>query len=157
MALVAACADEPFLSVALKRNLQPRDESVLVADGDVAPARVDRLLSLYRPRLDDAGVLHDDPAEGVRFEFWVRQGAEVRVPAPNALTRRRFVTAEMLPATTERYGRPGEGVHTLQVEINRALYLDEGNRTPHEGFDGLKTDLAGLFETLARALKDGRL
>jgi N-formylglutamate amidohydrolase len=59
--------------------------------------------------------------------------------------------------TTERYGRPGEGVHTLQVEINRALYLDEGNRTPHEGFDGLKTDLAGLFETLARALKDGRL
>ena len=52
-ALVAACADEPFLAVALKRNLQPRDESVLIADGDVAPARTDRLLSLYRPRLDD--------------------------------------------------------------------------------------------------------
>ena len=81
-ALVAACADEPFLSVALKRNLAPRDESVLIADGDVAPARVDRLLALYRPRVDDAGVLHADPTEGVRFEFWVRQGAEVRVPAP---------------------------------------------------------------------------
>jgi N-formylglutamate amidohydrolase len=59
--------------------------------------------------------------------------------------------------TTERYGRPADGVHTLQVEINRALYLDEENRAPHEGFEGLKADLAVLFETLARALKDGRL
>jgi len=104
-ALVSACADEPFLSIALKRNQHQRDESVLIADGDVAPARTDRLLSLFRPRADGAGVLHADPADGVRFEFWVRQGAEMRVPASNALTRRRFVTAEMLPDTTERYGR----------------------------------------------------
>jgi N-formylglutamate amidohydrolase len=59
--------------------------------------------------------------------------------------------------TTERYGRPAERVHTLQVEINRALYLDEKSRAPHEGFGALKSDLAVLFETLARALKDGRL
>lgn len=26
---------------------------------------------------------------------------------------------------TEHYGRPGEGVHALQIEINRALYMDE--------------------------------
>ena len=59
--------------------------------------------------------------------------------------------------TTERYGRPGEGVHTLQVEINRALYLDEENLVRHEGFDILKSDLGVLFETLARAAQDGRL
>lgn len=27
--------------------------------------------------------------------------------------------------TTRHYGRPDEGVHTLQIEINRALYMDE--------------------------------
>ncbi len=26
---------------------------------------------------------------------------------------------------TEHYGSPGRGVHALQLEINRALYLDE--------------------------------
>ncbi|MGN6446684.1 stealth family protein [Amnibacterium sp.] len=116
-ALVAACADEPFLAVALKRNLRPRDESVLVADGDVAPARTDRLLSLYRPRVDGAGVLHADPADGVRFEFWVRQGAEVRVPAPNALTRRRFITAELHPETTERYGRTWSTMRDMFADL----------------------------------------
>ena len=28
--------------------------------------------------------------------------------------------------TTQRYGRPALGRHTLQIEINRALYMDEG-------------------------------
>ena len=104
-AFAAACADEPFVAVALRRDLSPRSETVLLADGDVAPARTDRLLALYRPRIDTAGTLHAGPENAVRFEFWVRQGAEVRVPAPNALTRRRFVTADMEPVTVERYGR----------------------------------------------------
>lgn len=116
-ALVGACADEPFLAVALKRNLQARDESVLIADGDVAPARTDRLLSLFRPRVDTAGVLHADPADGVRFEFWVRQGAEVRVPAPNALTRRRFITADLHPDTTERYGRTWSTIRDMFTDL----------------------------------------
>lgn len=116
-ALVAACVDEPFLSVALKRNLHSRDESVLIADGDVAPARTDRLLSLYRPRADGAGVLHAEPADGVRVEFWVRQGAEVRVPAANALTRRRFITAEMHPDTTERYGRTWSTIRDMFTDL----------------------------------------
>ena len=27
--------------------------------------------------------------------------------------------------TTQHYGRPAEGLHALQIEINRALYMDE--------------------------------
>jgi N-formylglutamate amidohydrolase len=27
--------------------------------------------------------------------------------------------------TKVHYGRPGEGVHALQIEINRAIYMDE--------------------------------
>jgi len=116
-ALGAACADEPFLSIALKRNLQPRDEPVLVADGDVAPERTDRLVSLLRPRVDPAGTLHASVASGVRFEFWVRQGAEVRVPAPNALTRRRFVAADMHVDTTERYGRTWSTIRDMFTDL----------------------------------------
>ena len=26
---------------------------------------------------------------------------------------------------TQTYGRPGQGVHALQIEIDRALYMDE--------------------------------
>jgi N-formylglutamate amidohydrolase len=51
--------------------------------------------------------------------------------------------------TTERYGRPDENVHALQVEINRALYLDEAAIAPTAGFDTLKTDLEALFAALA--------
>ncbi|WP_199706422.1 stealth family protein [Amnibacterium setariae] len=116
-ALVTACADEPFLAVALKRNLRARDETVLIADGDVAPSRTDRLLSVFRPRVDAAGVLHADPDAGVRFEFWVRQGAEVRVPAPNALTRRRFVNADVHPDTTERYGRTWNTIRDMFTDL----------------------------------------
>ncbi|MCH8490138.1 MAG: N-formylglutamate amidohydrolase [Oceanicaulis sp.] len=32
--------------------------------------------------------------------------------------------------TTEHYGRPARGVHAVQIEINRALYLDERSVTP---------------------------
>jgi hypothetical protein len=116
-ALVAACADEPFLGVALKRNLTPRGETVLLADGDVAPARTDRLLSLFRPRVDAGGTLHASPVNGVRFEFWVRQGAEMRVPAPNALTRRRFVLDDMQPETTERYGRAWSTIRDMFTDL----------------------------------------
>lgn len=116
-ALAAASADEPFLSVALKRDLSPRGQPVLLADGDVAPARTDRLLAMYRPRVDAAGTLHDDPAGGVRFEFWVRQGDEVRVPAPNALTRRRFVAADLHQAETWRYGREWPTIRDMFGEL----------------------------------------
>ena len=61
--------------------------------------------------------------------------------------------------TTEHYGRPSRRTHALQIEINRALYLDEAKLTPTAGFERLKADLARLTETLAtadwRALKAG--
>jgi N-formylglutamate amidohydrolase len=55
--------------------------------------------------------------------------------------------------TTEFYGRPGEGVHALQIEINRAVYLDESTLTPTEGFIRLKRDIERLGQTLAAEWK----
>lgn len=51
--------------------------------------------------------------------------------------------------TTEHYGRPDEGVEVLQIEINRALYLDEAAVAPGPGFAALKRDLERLFAVLA--------
>lgn len=48
------------------------------------------------------------------------------------------------------YGRPSEGVHVLQIEINRALYLDERRITRTAGFDRLKRNIEPLIATLSR-------
>ncbi|PHY21190.1 N-formylglutamate amidohydrolase [Caulobacter sp. BP25] len=50
--------------------------------------------------------------------------------------------------TTEHYGRPAKRTHALQIEINRALYMDEETREPTEGLVKLTADA----ETLTRAL-----
>ena len=51
--------------------------------------------------------------------------------------------------TTEHYGRPVRKVHALQVEINRALYMDERTLAPTAGYGALKADLETVFATLA--------
>jgi N-formylglutamate amidohydrolase len=51
--------------------------------------------------------------------------------------------------TTEHYGRPGRKVQALQIEINRALYFDEGAMRLTAGFATLKRDLERLFAALA--------
>jgi N-formylglutamate amidohydrolase len=51
---------------------------------------------------------------------------------------------------TEYYGRPADGAHALQVEINRGLYLKPGSLEPAAGFDRLAADLEQLFESLSR-------
>ena len=53
--------------------------------------------------------------------------------------------------TTEHYGRPGRGVHALQIEINRARYFDEQHLTLTDEFERLRGDLSRLFAALAAA------
>jgi N-formylglutamate deformylase len=47
-----------------------------------------------------------------------------------------------------RYGDPAHHRHSLQVEINRRLYMDEQTLAPHEGFEPLKRNLRSLVELL---------
>jgi N-formylglutamate amidohydrolase len=53
---------------------------------------------------------------------------------------------------TEHYGRPLRGVHALQLEINRGLYLDERALTRTTGYDRLKLDLWKLAQRLVTDL-----
>jgi N-formylglutamate amidohydrolase len=47
------------------------------------------------------------------------------------------------------YGRPSDGVHVLQIEINRALYLDERRLARQTGFEPLRANMQRLMEELA--------
>jgi len=46
---------------------------------------------------------------------------------------------------TEHYGNPSSGVHAIQVEINRSLYLDEMRLEPNTGFENLRANLRRVF------------
>ena len=47
---------------------------------------------------------------------------------------------------TRHYGQPGQNVHSLQIEINRALYMEEETLTPHDGFNSLRDQMSSLIE-----------
>jgi len=51
--------------------------------------------------------------------------------------------------TTRRYGRPQSGVHAIQIEINRALYMDEATITPLPGIDRLRRNMSALALALS--------
>ncbi|WP_293906406.1 N-formylglutamate amidohydrolase [Phenylobacterium sp.] len=53
--------------------------------------------------------------------------------------------------TTEHYGRPHKRTHALQVEINRALYLDEATVARTSGFERLRGHIEQLTRKLAAA------
>ncbi len=54
----------------------------------------------------------------------------------------------------ERHGRPEEGIHALQLELDRSLYLDERLTGAGAGFDRMAGLLAALVRTLGQALLD---
>jgi len=56
---------------------------------------------------------------------------------------------------TQHYGRPGEAVHALQIEINRALYMDEAALRRGPGFARLAADMGRLVSMIGETA--GRL
>ena len=50
---------------------------------------------------------------------------------------------------TEHYGNPAGGLHAIQLEFNRALYMNERHFERSAGFDRLAADLETLAERLA--------
>jgi len=72
------------------------------------------------------------------------QGYEVSVNIP-------FSGAELVAA----YADPAQGRHSLQIEINRRLYMDEATRERTAGFEPLKANLRAMGEALAAYLDRG--
>ena len=51
--------------------------------------------------------------------------------------------------TTRRYGRPRAGLHALQIELNRRLYMDEATHRRAPAFAAIAADMDTLAEALA--------
>lgn len=51
----------------------------------------------------------------------------------------------------QAYGRPPHGVHVLQLEINRALYMNEATLEPGQGFAAVQDVMRILIERLSEA------
>ena len=57
--------------------------------------------------------------------------------------------------TTAHYGRPRDGVHVVQIELARRLYMDETTLERHDGFArtrGLAAELMNALTHAARSL-----
>lgn len=57
---------------------------------------------------------------------------------------------------TEHYGRPASGLHALQIEINRGLYMNEATQEPSSGFEDLFHNLREFTRDLT-AMPDAAL
>ncbi len=52
--------------------------------------------------------------------------------------------------TTQHYGKPNQGCHALQIEINRGLYMDEAIIKPRPGMIKLQSDINKVMKMLAK-------
>jgi len=46
------------------------------------------------------------------------------------------------------FSDPGAGRHSLQIEVNKRLYMNEATRTRHAGFERVRADLMRLLDAL---------
>jgi len=78
--------------------------------------------------------------------------------ARDLLAQRNFAVALNAPYaggfTTGHYGNPRRGRHALQIEINRALYMDERSYQRKPGFDRLQTEMTALLAELGEIMQE---
>ena len=70
-----------------------------------------------------------------------------------AFTRAGLTVARNTPFAgayiTQTYGRPPRGRHAVQIEIDRALYMDERTVLPNADFDAFRALMTGVIADLA--------
>ncbi len=94
-----------------------------------------------------------DVVLGDRFGASAAEWAMAR--AQQAFEAAGFAVARNTPFAggyiTQRYGRPNQGWHAVQIEIDRALYLDERRVEKGPGFEALRRALAPVVAALCDA------
>jgi N-formylglutamate amidohydrolase len=91
-------------------------------------------------------VLGDNHGEACALEFI--DGVERWLSARGLRVRRNQPYAGGF--TTQRYGRPTVGRHTLQIEINRALYMDEARHTKLPSFGAVERLITALLDEIGQ-------
>ena len=84
--------------------------------------------------------------------FGAAASREITTETQNAFQRAGFTVARNAPFAggyiTQRYGRPSRGVHAVQIEIDRGLYLDQSMIEPLPGFEELRQRLTAVIADL---------
>ena len=82
--------------------------------------------------------------------------AELTRAAAQALKAQGYVVGLNKPYAggyiTEHYGRPHAALHAIQVEINRALYMNEVTFEKSSGFERIRRDLEGMARAIMASL-----
>ncbi|QEE36867.1 N-formylglutamate amidohydrolase [Octadecabacter sp. SW4] len=106
-----------------------------------------------------AGSARPDVVLGDRFGAAAAGSVVERVEA--AFASAGFKVARNMPFAgayiTQHYGRPSRRQHAVQVEIDRALYMDEQSVRPNGNFAAFKTALDGVVAELAAIGEAGDL
>ncbi len=124
----------------------------------------DALAALIEQRVERFGHvilidMHSMPAQsarGVDFVIGDRFGSSchpaLTLEVEQILTRMGYVAVRNIPYaggyTTEHYGRPLEGVHVIQIEINRSLYMDERRVEKLPEFDSFRENMSRFISLL---------
>src|SRR4029077_1489085 len=77
------------------------------------------------------------------LRFLTGRGYDVRVNDP-------YKGVELV----RRHGRPSENRHSLQIEVNRKLYMNEDSFDRNANFPKLKSDLDALVAALATCARE---
>ncbi len=106
----------------------------------------------------DMHSMPDQSARGVDFVIGDRFGTACDPAVVDAvetdLAELGFVAVRNIPYaggyTTEHYGRPAEGVHVVQIEINRSLYMDEKRVVKSARFADFEREMRKFISRLSQ-------
>ena len=87
----------------------------------------------------------DGGSSDSQFAAWL--AAALRQHGYRVAVNDPFKGAEIL----RRHGAPDDGVHSVQLEINRRLYMDEASGQKHAGFARLKAHLQAVIQAFSAA------
>ncbi len=97
-------------------------------------------------------------ADGLRPDFVIGDrfgtsaGRDISEAAVEALRSMGYLVAANKPYAggfiTEHYGRPAKGLHAVQIEVNRGLYVNEATLQKKPGFGALREDLGRFMNML---------
>lgn len=138
-------------------------------------AVLDRLLVQARDRYGIAALFdcHSMPSEALRAapkvrgrtpevvlgdRFGASAARHVVAETQTAFEAEGFTVARNAPFAggyiTQRNGRPSRGLHAVQIEIDRGLYLDQRRIEPAPGFDAVLSRIDAVIERLVGIVPD---
>lgn len=117
--------------------------------------------SMPNEALDSVRVNGQRPDIVLGDRFGASAAADIVAHVQSAFERAGLVVSRNVPFAgayiVQRYGRPARGQHVIQVEINRALYMDEQRVAPSPAFAELQARMTGVIGDILRDLnQDGQ-